>query len=172
MALVIPLRLTQTKRQKTARRPGVRMGKSWHSHSLIPTLSLGRSLRPWSMEGDEKTGWKPQDPKPFLNGPFNELDCRLLIRTGTGLAYASNESRKSWRCTFRPLPWSRAESGRSLPVVAFFPRWSPRHKNSFSIERQIRKIMAASYSTSGDSFRSGTAQALVHRADYRPWAGC
>jgi len=145
------LRLTQTKRQKraTSWRPD---GKVLAFTQLNPDTSW--DVLTMSMEGDEKTGWKPQDPKPFLNGPFNELDA-AFSSDGHWLAYASNES-GNLEVYVRPFPgpggkWQVSSGG------GFFPRWSRGTKQLF-YRTPDQKIMAASYSTSGDSFRSGTAQ--------------
>jgi len=145
------LRLTQTKRQKraTSWRPD---GKVLVFTQLNPDTSW--DILTMSMEGDEKTGWKPQEPKPFLNGPFNEQDA-VFSTDGRWLAYASNES-GNLEVYVRPFPgpggrWQISSGG------GLFPRWSRATKELF-YRTADQKIMAVSYSASGDSFRTGNAQ--------------
>ena len=104
-----------------------------------------------SVEGDEKSGWKFGQPKPFLNSPFDE-GTPAFSPDGRWLAYNSNES-GSGEVYVRPFPgpggkWQVSTGGGVLP------KWSRNGKELFYRTLQDNRIMVANYTTSGDSFRA------------------
>jgi serine/threonine protein kinase/Tol biopolymer transport system component len=106
------------------------------------------------IEGDEKSGWKPGEPKPFVNSAFNELDP-AFSPDGRWLAYQSNES-GSYEVYVRPFPgpggkW-QISTGDGLD-----PKWSRNGKELF-YRTGDSKIMAVTYTASGDSFHAQKPQ--------------
>ena len=106
------------------------------------------------IEGDEKSGWKPGKPQPFLVTPFTEFPGDFSP-DGRWLAYSSNESGTS-EVYVRPFPgpggkWQVSTGGGAGPL------WSPKGKELFYATLD-NKIMVAGYSASGDSFRSDKPQ--------------
>ncbi len=103
-----------------------------------------------SVEGNEKSGWKAGEPKPFLNSPFMELDA-AFSPDGRWLAYRSNES-GTYEVYVRPFPgpggkW-QISTGRGI-----LPKWSRNGKELF-YRTPDSKIMVVTYAASGDSFRA------------------
>ncbi len=103
-----------------------------------------------TMEGNEKSGWKPGEPKPFVNSPFNEEQPAFSL-DGRWLAYQSNESGR-FEVYVRPFPgpggkWQISTGGGA------FPKWSRNGKELF-YRAPDSKIMVANYSASGDSFHA------------------
>ncbi len=111
------LRLTESKNAKypNSWRPD---GKVLAFTQLNPDTSWDILALP--IEGDEKSGWKPGEPKPFLNGPFNEYDP-AFSPDGRWLAYSSNESGNP-EVYVRPFPGPGVQVadfrwGRLIPQV-------------------------------------------------------
>jgi serine/threonine-protein kinase len=107
-----------------------------------------------AIEGDEKSGWKPGDPKPFVNSAFGEWEPAFSL-DGRWLAYMSYES-GSPEVYVRPFPgpggkWQISTGGGG------YPKWSHNGKELF-YETLDNKIMAVSYSASGDSFHADKPQ--------------
>jgi serine/threonine protein kinase/Tol biopolymer transport system component len=103
-----------------------------------------------TVEGDEKTGWKPGAPRPFLNTPFGEYSP-AFSPDGRWLAYMSNES-GTYEVYVRPFPgpggkWQVSTGG------GVFPQWSRTSRELFYRTFE-NKIMVASYFVAGDSFRA------------------
>ena len=106
------------------------------------------------IEGDEKSGWKPGEPQPFLNSPSSELEP-AFSPDGRWLAYESSES-GSYEVYVRPFPgpggkWQISTGGGVLP------KWSRNGKEIF-YRTTDNKIMVASYSGKGDSFHADKPQ--------------
>jgi len=106
------------------------------------------------IEGDEKSGWKPGEPKPFVNSPFDEMEP-TFSPDGRWLAYMSNESR-SYEVYVRPFPgpggkWQISTGG------GLYPKWSRNGKELF-YRTEDSKIMVVTYAASGDSFHADKAQ--------------
>ena len=106
----------------------------------IMTLAIG---------GDEKSGWKPEKPKSFLDSPASESEP-AFSPDGRWLAYSSSES-GSYEVYVRPFPgpggkWQVSTGG------GYLPKWSHKSKEIF-YRTPDTKIMVATYSASGDSFR-------------------
>ena len=107
-----------------------------------------------AIEGDEKSGWKVGEPKPFLNTPFAERSP-AFSPDGRWLAYTSDESR-NFEVYVRPFPgpggkWQISTGGGD------FPRWSWTGKELLYCAGDNR-IMVAKYTTSGDSFHADKPQ--------------
>jgi eukaryotic-like serine/threonine-protein kinase len=106
------------------------------------------------IEGDEKSGWKPGEPKPFLNSAFNE-GAPAFSPDGRWLAYESNES-GNYEVYVRPFPgpggkWQVSTGG------GHNPKWSRNGKELFYSTVES-KIMVVPYTASGDSFRADKPQ--------------
>jgi Tol biopolymer transport system component len=107
-----------------------------------------------SIEGNEKSGWKPGEPKPFVNSAFNEAES-AFSPDGRWLAYMSAES-GNFEVYVRPFPglggkWQISSSRGGLP------KWSRNGKELF-YETSDSKIMVVTYTVSGDSFHADKPQ--------------
>jgi len=106
------------------------------------------------IEGDDKSGWKPGEPKPFVNSTFTEGDPGFSP-DGRWLAYESNESGSN-EVYVRPFPgpggkWQISTGG------GVFPMWSRNGKELF-YRTTDSKIMVVSYTASVDSFHADKPQ--------------
>ena len=141
------LRLAESKNQMTA--------LSWRPDGKVLAffqLNAGTSLDILTLpvEGNEKSGWNPGEPQPFLNGPYNELHA-AFSPDGRWLAYQSDES-GNFEVYVRPFPgpggkWQISTDG------GLTPKWSRNGKELF-YSTEDGKIMVATYIVSGDSFRA------------------
>jgi Tol biopolymer transport system component len=107
-----------------------------------------------TIEGDEKSGWKAGEPKPFVNSPFYEGEP-AFSPDGRWLAYVSNES-GNFEVYVRPFPgpggkWQVSTGGGVLP------RW-PRNGKELFYRTEDTKIMVVTYTASSDSFRADKPQ--------------
>ena len=109
----------------------------------------------FDVEGDEKSGWKSGQPKPFLNTPFAE-GTPAFSPDGRWLAYSSNET-GNFEVYVRPFPgpggkWQISRGGGS------WPQWSKNNKELYyrTGVGGTARIMVADYTASGDSFHAGT----------------
>jgi Tol biopolymer transport system component len=140
------LRLTRTQHRK--------IPASWRPDGKVLAFDQLKTGSSWntftmSIEGNEKLGWKPGEPKLFLNSPFSE-EASAFSPDGRWLAYESNES-ENFEVYVRPFPgpggkWQISTGGGR------FPKWS-RNGQEIFYRTQDNKIMVASYAASGDSFR-------------------
>jgi serine/threonine-protein kinase len=101
------------------------------------------------MNGDEATGWTAGEPTVFLRTPANE-GAPMFSPDGRWLAYSSNESGR-YEVYVRPFPglggkWQISTGGTT-------PIWSPSRRELF-YSTGDRRIMVASYTIEGDSFRA------------------
>jgi len=106
------------------------------------------------IEGDEKSGWKPGEPKPFLNSAFTESEAGFSP-DGRWLAYMSNES-GGYEVYVRPFPgpggkWQISTGGGSVP------EWSRNGKELF-FRTLDNKITVVTHTDAGDSFRADKPQ--------------
>ncbi len=97
---------------------------------------------------------EPGEPKPFLNSAFNEEEP-AFSPDGRWLAYDSNES-GSFEMYVRPFPgpggkWQVSTGGGR------YPKWSRNGKELF-YRTTDNKIMAVTYTASGDSFHADKPQ--------------
>jgi Tol biopolymer transport system component len=110
------------------------------------------------MEGDESTGWKAGRPTAFLSTPANE-GAAMFSPDGRWLAYSSNESGR-YEVYVRPFPgpggkW-QISSGGTTPI------WSRTRRELF-YATDDRRIMVASYTTEGHSFRAEAPRLWAER---------
>jgi serine/threonine-protein kinase len=144
-------RLTESKSPQYAR--------SWRFDGKVLAFrqlnpDTGNDVMILPIEGNEKSGWKPGEPKPFVNSAFSELEP-AFSPDGRWLAYQSNES-GSYEVYVRPFPgpggkWQVSTSG------GLFSKWSPNGKELF-YRTVDSKIMVVTYTASGDSFRADKPQ--------------
>ncbi len=146
-----PQRLTESKNVEYPRswRPD---GKVLAFTQLNPSTNF--DILTLLMEGDEKTGWKPGEPTPFLNTGFLEVQP-AFSPDGRWLAYSSNES-EDYEVYVRPFPgpggkWQISTGGGQ------YPKWSRNGKELFYRTTES-KLMVASYTASGDSFSADKPQ--------------
>jgi Tol biopolymer transport system component len=144
-------RLTETKdsQRATSWRPD---GKVLAFRQTNP--NTGNDIMTLPMEGDEKSGWKPGEPKPFVSGAFI-VDWPAFSPDGRWIAYHSVESGVA-EVYVRPFPgpggkWQISTGG------GYFPRWSRNGKELF-YRSQDSKIMVLTYTASSDSFRADQPQ--------------
>ena len=146
-----PQRLSESKSPQS--------GGSWRPDGKVLAFSQSNpstNLDIFSLpiEGDEKSGWKPGEPKPFLNSTFTEVEP-AFSPDGRWLAYMSNES-GGYELYVRPFPgpggkWQISTGG------GYLPKWSRNGKELF-YRTPGSKIMVVTYTASGDSFRADKPQ--------------
>ena len=147
------VRLTQTKYPKFAGSISPD-GKVLALEQRNPDTFWG--LMTVSLEGDEKSGWKVGEVKPFASGPFNQRNP-AFSPDGRWLAYQSDESGIP-EVYVQPFPgparkWQISAGGGCNPV------WLRKGKELFYrtptfTGGQDIKIMSAAYSISSDSFHA------------------
>jgi Tol biopolymer transport system component len=143
-------RLTESKRSQYARswRPD---GKVLAFNQLNPGTDY--DIMTLSIEGDEKSGWKPGEPKSFVNSRI--VQSPAFSPDGRWLAYHSTES-GNYEVYVRPFPgpggkWQISTGG------GVAPEWSHNGKELF-YRTPDSKIMVVPYTASGDSFRADKPQ--------------
>jgi Tol biopolymer transport system component len=139
--------------QRLAESKSAQSAGSWRPDGKILAFSqdnpsMNFDILTLPIEGDEKSGWKPGEPKPFLNTPSAELEP-AFSPDGRWLAYMSSDS-GSYEVYVRPFPgpggkWQISTGGGVLP------KWSRNGKELF-YRTVDSKIMVVTYSASGDSF--------------------
>ena len=145
--------------QRLAESKSPQLAGSWRPDGKVlafyqTNTNTGNDIMILPLEGDEKSGWKPGEPKPFVNSPFAELEP-AFSPDGRWLAYASNES-GNYEVYVRPFPgpggkWQISTGG------GLYPKWSRNGKELF-YRTPDSKIMVATYTAAGDSFRAGKPQ--------------
>jgi eukaryotic-like serine/threonine-protein kinase len=141
------LRLTGSKNESYA--------QSWRPDGKVLTFDqlnpgTSRDIMTLAVEGDEKSGWKVGEPKPFLNSPFSETTA-AFSPDGRWLAYQSDES-GNFEVYVRPFPgpggkWLISTGGGGNTV------WSRNGKELF-YRTVDSKIMVANYTDTSDSFHA------------------
>jgi len=139
--------------QRLAESTGPQYAGSWRPDGKVLAFTqnnhaTGNVIMLLPVEGDEKSGWKPGQPKPFVNGTFIEGDP-AFSPDGRWLAYQSNES-GSLEVYVRPFPgpggkWQISNGGGTVP------KWSRNGKELF-YRSPDSKVMVVNYTASGDSF--------------------
>ena len=133
--------------------------RSWRSDGKVLAFTqvnpgTGYDIMTLPIEGDEKSGWKAGEAKPFLNSAFLE-QSPAFSPDGRWLAYMSNESGSN-EVYVQPFPgpggkWQISTGGGVLP------RWSRNGKELF-YRTLDNRIMVANYYASGDSFHAEKPQ--------------
>jgi Tol biopolymer transport system component len=147
--------------QRLTESAGAQTPGSWHPSGKIlaftehdpqtfaPTVMMLR------LEGDEASGWRPMQPSDFMKG----ADDPIFSPDGQWLAYVSKTSGRDESEVFvRPFPgaggpWQISIAGGDNPA------WSSKGHELFYATPDHR-IMAASYSVSGDSFHADKPHVL------------
>jgi serine/threonine-protein kinase len=134
---------------------------SWHPSGKFLAFSENSSQTNFDvmilpMDGDDASGWKPGKPFPFVNSPFSELDP-AFSPDGRWIAYQSNETGRP-EILVRPFPgpggrWQVSTDGGSLAT------WS-RTRNELFFLSPDQHIVVATYTTEGDSFKTGKPRVL------------
>jgi Tol biopolymer transport system component len=114
----------------------------------------GYNIMTLLIAGDDKSGWKPGEPKTFVSGAF--LGYPAFSPDGRWLAYMSSES-GSYEVYVRPFPgpggkWQISTEG------GYMPKWSRNGKELFYRTVTGSKIMVVNYTASGDSFHADKPQ--------------
>jgi serine/threonine-protein kinase len=145
--------------QRVTESKNIEYPRSWRPDGKVVALtelnpSTNFDIMTLLMEGDEKTGWKPGEPKPFVNSAFAEVQP-AFSPDGRWLAYSSNES-GDYELYVRPFPgpggkWQISTGGGG------YPKWSRDGKELY-YRTLDNKIMVASYTASGDSLRADKPQ--------------
>ena len=120
-------------------------------------LSAGTNWDIWilPLEGDEKSGWKPGTPRPFLKTPAVEFQP-AFSPDGRWVAYVSADASTS-EVYVRPFPgpggnWQISNGGGT------FPTWSRNGKELFFRAPNQDQIMVSTYHVVGDSFQADKPQ--------------
>jgi Tol biopolymer transport system component/predicted Ser/Thr protein kinase len=124
-------------------------GKVFAFFQLNPATSWDIMTMP--VEGSEKTGWKPGEPKPFVNTSATEISP-AFSPDGRWMAYQSNES-GPMEVYVRPFPGTGGKRQISTDG-GWFPEWSRNGKELYFTTLNRDKIMVATYTSSGESFRA------------------
>ena len=103
------------------------------------------------IEGDESSGLKPGQPTPFLEGPFVDVHPSFSP-DGRFLAYTSNESGR-FDVFVQSFPgpggkWLISTDGGTWPT------WSQNGKELFYRTADQSRIMVATYTVEGETFRA------------------
>jgi Tol biopolymer transport system component len=125
-------------------------GKVLAFYANLPGSTTNWDIYTLTMEGDEKTGWKPGEPKLFLGTPAIEVRP-AFSPDGHWLAYMSNES-GTMEVYVRPYPgpggkWQISSGGGRIP------QWSRTSKELF-YGTNDQTIMVVRYTATADSFQA------------------
>jgi serine/threonine-protein kinase len=142
--------------QRLTESKDVQVPWSWSPDGKVLAFFQNNPVTSWDImtmpvEGSEKTGWKPGQPKPFVNTSAIEV-YPAFSPDGRWIAYMSNES-GSPEVYVRPFPgpggrWQISTGGGTVP------EWSRSGKELFFTTVNREKIMVATYTVSGESFRA------------------
>jgi serine/threonine-protein kinase len=145
--------------ERLAKSNGAQLWAAWRPDGKVMAFEQANpetndDVMTLSMEGDEKSGWKPGDPAPFVNSGFYEGEP-AFSPDGRWLAHPSNESGR-FEVYVRPFPgpgskWQISTGG------GVNPEWSPNGKELF-YKTVDGKIMVVTYRVSGDSFHAEAPQ--------------
>jgi serine/threonine-protein kinase len=143
---------------------------SWHPSGKFLAFQetnpqTGNDLMVLPVSGDEASGWKPGKPTVFLSTPAAEVEP-MFSPDGRWLAYQSNETGR-FEVYVRPFPgpggkWqiSTASGGTAT--------WS-RGRRELFYRGDDNRIMVASYTVEGDSFRADKPRLWSERPlNFRP----
>jgi serine/threonine-protein kinase len=116
------------------------------------------------IEGDETSGWKPGKPSVFLSTPANEGEP-MFSPDGRWIAYTSDESGRN-EVFVRPFPgpggkWQVSTAGGVEAA------WS-RTRRELLYRGPDNRIMVASYTVEGDSFKADKPRVWSEQAILPP----
>ena len=141
--------------QRLAESRSLQYAPSWRPDGKVLAFRQSNADTGWdimtlTIEGDEKSGRKPGEPKPFINSASDERNP-TFSPDGRWLAYVSNEL-GSYDVYVRPFPgpggqWQISTGGGD------YPKWSPNGKELFYQTADGKMIMVATYTVSRDTFR-------------------
>jgi Tol biopolymer transport system component len=135
-------------------------GGSWRPDGKVLAFQqynpdTGYDIMTVPIEGDQRSGWKPGEPKPFVNSVYDER-LPAFSPDGRWIAYQSNET-GNYEAYVRPFPGP----GGKLQISTgggLAPRWSHNGKELFYRTVTDDKIMLVTYTASGDSFHADKPQ--------------
>ncbi len=141
--------------QRISESANAQFAGSWRRDGKVLAYVQLNSNNNWDImtipfEGDEKTGWKPGEPKLFFRGTSNVFGP-AFSPDGRWLSYHSNES-GNYEVYVRPysapgVKWQVSSGGGILP------KWSPNGKELF-YRTLDDKIMVVRYTGPADTFRA------------------
>jgi Tol biopolymer transport system component len=142
--------------QRLTESPNVQSPSSFHPNGKVLAFfetnpKTGDDLMFLPIEGDESSGWKPGKPSVFLNTPAGEQEP-MFSPDGRWIAYISNESGRP-EVFVRPFPgpggkWQISTGGGVESA------WSRTRHEILYRTAVNNRIMAASYTVEGDSFKA------------------
>jgi len=141
--------------QRLTRSPNRQEPWSWHPSgkflAYFERMPNGiTQLMVLPMSGDEVSGWKPGQPKPFRPTAFAEA-YPMFSSDGRWIAYTSSETGHS-EVLVEPFPGP----GVRVPISSGggnTPHWSAT-RNELLFRAADNRIMVASYQAAGNSFRA------------------
>jgi Tol biopolymer transport system component len=142
--------------QRLTESKNVQFMPSWHPSGKVlafSELNPGTSfdIMILQLEGDESSGWRPRKPTPFLNTPVVETQP-AFSPDGRWLAYTAVEAGRP-DVFVRPYPGPGGKFQVSSDGGTY-PTWSrTRHELMFATPAPDDRIMTASYTVEGESFR-------------------
>ena len=142
--------------QKLTDGPNVKYGGSMHPSGKWLAYTeqrpgTGQDVMILPLQGDEETGWKPGTATAFLSSPYTEGSPQFSP-DGRWVAYISNESGRN-EIYVRPFPGPGGKWQISNGA-ADDPTWSLKKKELIFASGDDLRIMKASYSVEGDSFKA------------------
>ena len=104
------------------------------------------------LEGDEKTGWKPGTPTPFLNAAYSESSA-AFSPDGRWVAYISNQGGRN-DIFVQPFPGPGGKY-QLTSAAADDPLWSRTTSEFFFLSTADLRVMAMPYRVEGNTFIPG-----------------
>ena len=120
------------------------------------------------LEGDEKTGWKPGTPTPFLNAAYGESSA-AFSPDGRWVAYISNQGGRN-DIFVQPFPGPGGKY-QLTSSAADDPLWSRTSSEFFFLNTADLRVMAMPYRVDGGTFVPGKPAPIAEtRVSGRPRA--
>jgi serine/threonine-protein kinase len=130
---------------------------SFHPNGrVLAFMELGASgstdVMTLPIEGDEKSGWKPGTPTPFLKAPYIESSA-MFSPDGRWIAYLSNEGGRN-DVFVQPYPGPGGKYQIST-AAADDPTWSRTAQEFFFLNTVDLRLMVMPYRVEGNTFIAG-----------------